>query len=134
MAPKLSTWGADEVGHPGDSGSQSVTQRFGAAAREFAARLRGLADRFAAEPATDMGDKLRTGILTHLSEDAGPAPRSIQRECRQTLCRIQLSGSEPGKSQTMDEITKLVGFRQVIGMERPAGDGAMISDVYMLIN
>jgi hypothetical protein len=45
-----------------------------------------------------------------------------------------LSGSEPGKSQTMDEITKLVGFRQVIGMERPAGDGAMISDVYMLIN
>jgi uncharacterized protein (DUF2267 family) len=105
-----------------------------AAAREFATRFRGLADRFAAEPTTDTGNQLRTEVFDHLSEDPGSAPMSLQMECRQTICRVQLSGPEPDKSKTMQEITYVGGFRQVVGMERPLGDGAVMSDVYLVMN
>jgi uncharacterized protein (DUF2267 family) len=101
--------------------------------REFATTFRGLADRFAAEPSTDTGNKLRTEILNHLSEDAGPASMALQMECRQTICRVQLTGLEPDKSKTMEDIQDVGGFRQVIGMERPVGDGAMVSDVYLVM-
>jgi hypothetical protein len=104
------------------------------AAREFATRFRDLADRFAAEPSTDTGNKLRTEILNHLSEDAGPAPMALQMECRQTICRVQLTGTEPDKSKTMQDIQGVGGFRQVIGMQRPVGDGAMTSDFYLVMN
>ena len=104
------------------------------APREFATRFRDLADRFAAEPSTDAGNKLRTEILNHLSEDAGPVPIALQMECRQTICRVQLTGSEPDKSKTMEGIKDLGEFRTVIGMERPAGAGAVISDVYLMMH
>jgi uncharacterized protein (DUF2267 family) len=104
------------------------------AAREFATRFRDLADRFTAEPSTDTGNKLRTEILNHLSEDAGPAPMALQMECRETLCRVQLTGTEPDKSKTMQDIQGVGGFRQVIGMQRPVGDGAMTSDFYLVMN
>lgn len=73
--------------------------------RGFATRFRDLADHFESEPNTDTGTKLRTEILTHLSEDAGPAPADLKMESR-----------------------------QVIGMERPAGDGEIISDVYLVMH
>jgi hypothetical protein len=104
------------------------------AAREFATRFRDLANRFAAEPSTDTGNRLRTEILNHLSEDAGPAPMALQMECRQRICRVQLTGLEPDKSKTMEDIKDVGGFRQVIGMERPVGDGAVISDVYLVMH
>jgi hypothetical protein len=104
------------------------------AAHEFAARFHDLAERFAAESGSDIGNRLRTETLNHLSEDAGPAPTALQMECRQTICRVQLTGSEPDKSKTMQDIQGVGGFRQVVGMERPAGDGAMISDFYLVMN
>ena len=103
-------------------------------AREFATRFRDLADRFATERSTDTGNNLRTEILNHLSEDAGSAPMAIQMECRQTICRVQLTGSEPDKSKTMEDIKDVGGFRTLIGMERPVGDGAIISDVYLVMH
>jgi hypothetical protein len=104
------------------------------AAREFARKFRDLADRFAAERSTDTGNNLRTEILNHLSEDAGSAPMALQMECRQTICRVQLTGGEPDKSKTMEDIKDVGGFRTVIGMERPVGDGAVISDVYLVMH
>jgi hypothetical protein len=103
------------------------------AGREFVTRFHDLADRFAAEPSTDAGNKLRTEILNQLSRDAGPAPTTLQMECRQTICRVQLTGLEPDKDKAMDDIKDVGGFRQVIGMERPLGDGATISDVYLVM-
>jgi hypothetical protein len=103
------------------------------ATREFATRFRDLADRFAAEPSTDTGNKLRTEVLNHLSEDAGPAPMALQMECRQTICRVQLTGLEPDRSKAMEDIKDVGGFRQVIGMDRPVGDGATISDLYLVM-
>jgi hypothetical protein len=58
---------------------------------------------------------------------------ALQMECRQTICRVQLTGLEPDKSKTMEDIQDVGGFRQVIGMERPVGDGAMVSDVYLVM-
>jgi hypothetical protein len=57
----------------------------------------------------------------------------VRLECRQTLCRVQLTGSGPDKSKTMEDIQNAGGFGQVIGMERPAGDGTVISDVYLVM-
>jgi len=102
--------------------------------REFATRFRDLADRFAAEPDTDNGNRLRTDILNHLSREVGSAPMTLQMECRETICRLQLTGSEPDKIKTVQDIKDLGGFRQVIGMQRPLGDGEAISDVYLVMN
>jgi hypothetical protein len=55
-------------------------------------------------------------------------------ECRQTICRVELAGSEPDRSNTMEEIRDAGAFSQVIGMERPVGDGVMISDAYLVMH
>jgi uncharacterized protein (DUF2267 family) len=104
------------------------------AARDFATKYRDLADRFAAEPTTDRGNELRTDILGHLSENPSPTQTALQIECRQTICRVQITGSQPDKSKVMDDIQTVGGFGQVIGMERPAGDGAVISDLYLAMH
>lgn len=58
---------------------------------------------------------------------------AVQLECRQTICRVQLTGSGPDQSKTMENIEAVGGFGQVIAMERPVGDGAMVSDVYLVM-
>jgi hypothetical protein len=113
---------------------ESAEQAEGSDARDFATRFRDLADHFASEPNTDTGTKLRTQILNHLSEDAGPAPVDLKMECRQTMCRVQLTGLESDKSETLEAIKEVGEFRQVIGMDRPVGDGEMTSDVYLVMH
>jgi hypothetical protein len=122
-----------------DSVVQSAANDFAAqtretAARQFATKYRELADRFAAEPITDRGSALRTDILSHLSENPSPTQTALQMECRQTICRIQITGSEPDKSKVMEDIQSVGGFGSVIGMDRPAGDGAVISDLYLVMH
>ena len=104
------------------------------AAREFVTTYRNLANRFAAEPGTQMGNELRTEILNHLSQSAVPAPMALQMECRQTICRVQLTGPEQNKTKIMEEIKAVGAFRKVIGMERPVDAGASISDVYLVMH
>jgi hypothetical protein len=103
------------------------------AVREFVTAYRDLAERFAAESSTETGTRLRTEILTHLSEDAA-APMAIQLECRQTICRVQLTGPEQDKNKAMEGIRDVGAFRQVIGMQRPVDAGANISDVYLVMH
>ena len=103
-------------------------------AREFATKYRDLAERFAAEPTTDKGNELRTDVLNQLSENPSAAETALQMECRQTICRIQLTGNQPDKSKVMADVQSVGGFRQVIGMERPAADGAVISDLYLVMH
>jgi hypothetical protein len=102
--------------------------------RQFTTTFRDLADHFAAEPTTDRGNSLRTEILNQVSVGAGPAPISLQLECRETICRLQLTASEAQKAKTMEDIRGVGAFKLVIGMERPIADGAIISDVYLQMN
>jgi hypothetical protein len=96
---------------------------------KFAATYRDLAERFAAESSTDTGTRVRSQFLEQLSPDAGAEPMALQLECRQRICRVQLAGPDLDKSRTMEEITHLGKFRQIVGMERPLSGGATISDV-----
>jgi hypothetical protein len=78
--------------------------------------------------------RLHSAVVNRISEHEGATPVAVQMECRQTICRVQLTGlDDSDRSKAMAAITGPGEFREIIAMDRPIGGNATTSDVYLVM-
>lgn len=79
----------------------------------FVAAYLDLRQRFQKEGRDPVAAERETKILTHLSQQTGIALTTIEVECRSTICRVQLTGLDPGEQSRI--FGSLQGFGRVMG-------------------
>jgi hypothetical protein len=127
-------FGADDAVVLSAADDHTVQDSASNSGREFAQSYRGLALRFSGETSTEAGARLQATVMNRISEQQGATPFAVQMECRQTICRLQLTGPENSdRSKAMEDVTGPGEFRQFVGMDRPSGGNATTSDVYLVM-
>lgn len=113
---------APSVKEPSDE-SESV------GSRDFAATYRELNQRFQGQEGDPRAVEMETQILNHLSQQTGIALTGIEVQCRSTICRVQLSGSDASEKSRL--FGSLEAFGRVIGTSLKGPGGVAISEVFV---